>query len=282
MNAFSKPLLLALSVALTGCVTTPAIRPLIKKVSSVPVDPSEYFSQTETAHSAFGLLRDQRKFPEEGIAEVKITASSIELIGFSVAETNSSSFGMSHVWGDAFVTSSSKERSKTSVSREQRVIWFADIAGIELQRTTIYVDNKSHGYEKRVDGYFCILKMRSNEVQPFYSPNESDVKKLAAAFAFFSRMPIFSAVVFPSVGIKVSPVDSVIVEMLHSGPFDVAGIPIGSKVVGIGGAKLTPSDMVGALTNLQPGSHEISFIMPGEIYSKTAQIFVPGNPPPIQ
>jgi hypothetical protein len=121
--------------------------------------------------------------------------------------------------------------------------------------------------------------MKDGKDQGFYSPSGIYIKRLAGAFSLKSRIPVRSDVFFPRSGVKVSVEDAAILEMLMYGPFDAAGVPIGSRVVKIDGKPVNPNQAIDQLSEMEFGSHSVEFVPPGEAGSISKQIFLVADPP---
>ena len=148
------------------------------------------------------------------------------------------------------------------------MVWFNDVRKLEIERIEYFKSNSDGGYDQEIDGYVCAIVMANGYAQTFFSLSETDIKHLAAAFSLETRLPVGTVGAFGKVGVKVSGRDGVIVEMLYGGPFDIAGIPVGSKIIGIDGANVDARDIIGKLDSLTAGGHKIDYAPPAQITSK--------------
>ena len=282
MSSRSRVHLCALGVlswlALTGCTQLP-VRDYVKMTGNVDFGAQDKITLASDARSVFALLKDVNHFPDENYSDIFVREKSLELVGPLGGPATGIDNAFLKAREDAIARSIPGLNSgvpaaatRTPASDDQGVIWFEKISAIEVSEMELYLQ-QGGDYVPDMRGFICLLRMTNGAHRYFRSTNEGDIKRLAAAFSFFSGAAVMTPHIYPQAGARISPRDALLVAIEIEGPFEKAGIPIGAKVLGIDGVDSTdPASLIKALGELKSGKHPIKFMDPKSLTVMTKAI----------
>ena len=265
-------------LALSGCGAL-TVRDYVKMTGPVAFEPADAITQATEARSVLMLLKEQNHFPDENFSDVFIREKSLELVAAATPGPGVDT-SVLQAREDAIARAIPGLNAGLAVTRsastdDHGVIWFEKISAIEISEMKLFL-RQEQAYVADMKGFICFLRMSSGSQRYFRSANEGDIKRLAAAFSYFSGAPVHSPNIYPKAGARISLRDGVLVAEEIHGPFDMAGIPVGSKVLAIDGqGPADPGLLSKRLSELPMGTHQIGFQDPQTLTATTKEITLP-------